>query len=417
MKKRYMLVSALVVVLLSSSIHANVDFAKDEAKYQKMCRKRSSYRANKSTCTAFESYLNDQSKASDKAAANIKDQIKNTKNDIASLTDLIKKNAELIDKKKEQIVKTKENIKETEEEIKVLEDEILDRLALMQEMSGENFVVDFLMSSASLEDFLTKMDGVNAINESNNDVVKDLNHAKIDLTKKHKKLDGEKVKLDESQKEQNIMLKEYQSKESELFVKLEAEHKKNSVYNSKINNLNLNDLDASVGISKGWRRPVDHATVTAAAWYYPASFGGGWHPGIDLANNTGTPIKAPANGVVLSTGSSAGGYGNYMITAHQMGKNTYTFLYGHLSGYANFGNSIKQGQTIAYMGSTGNSTGPHTHFEVYKHANKSLKSVINRYKSTGDFYFGLGYTSLGNCNNVCRIKPHEFLGVRYGQVF
>lgn len=415
MKKKYSIIALLIGALFSTSINANIDFSKDEAKYQKMCRKRSSYRANKSTCEAFEKYLKNQSAASDKAALSIKDQIKNTKDDISSLIDLIKKNGILIEKKKTEITKTKENIEATQKEITDLEKEIIDRLALMQEMSGENFVIDFLMSSTSLEDFLVKMDGVNAINESNNDVVKDLNYAKIDLTKKQAQLTNEKKKLDESTKEQNVMLKDYQSKEAELFIKLEEEHKKNSVYNSKLNNLNLNDLDASVGVSKGWINPVSHATVTAVAWYYPSDFGGGWHPGIDLANNTGTPIKAPANGVVLATGFGMG-YGNYMLTAHQMGNDTYTFIYGHMS-RPGWGSQIKQGQQIGSMGSTGNSTGPHLHFEVFKHSNKSLKSVINKYKANGDLYFGLGYSGVGSCGSVCRIQPQKFLGVSQGQVY
>ncbi|MDF9866959.1 murein DD-endopeptidase MepM/ murein hydrolase activator NlpD [Bacilli bacterium PM5-3] len=415
MKRIKGLLMIVVCLLVSNNLNAETDFSKNEEYYQKLCRKKSSYNANKATCQAFEAYLKNQAKESDNAASNIKDQIKNTKNDITKLIDLIRKNGIIIEKKKSQISKTQDDIKAKEKEIEDLEAEVMERLALMQEISGENFVIDFLMSSANLEDFMIKMDGINAINNSNNEVITDLDYVKKELAKKQKSLKNEKAKLEESQKEQDIMLKEYRSKEAELFTKLEEEHKKKSVYNSKLNNLNLDDV-TGVGSSKGFIRPVSHATVTAVAWYYPASFGGGWHPGIDLANNSGTPIKAPANGVVLARGNGLG-YGNFMITAHQVGGSTYTFIYGHMSGYANYGSTIKQGQTIAYMGSTGNSTGPHLHFEVFKHSGKSLKSVINKYKANGDLYFGLGYASTGSCSSVCRIKPHSFLGVSYGQVY
>lgn len=418
MKKKSVIVIALVIFLSSNPIKANSDFSKNEAKYQKLCRKRSSYRANKATCQAFEQYLKNQSDASDQAAKSIKDQIASTKDDIQGLMDLIKENGILIEKKKQEVTKIKDNIKETQVEITQLEDDIIDRLALMQEMSDENFLVDFLMSATSLEDFLTKMDGVNAINESNNDVVNDLNYAKKQLNNKKDKLNKEKDKLDESTKEQNIMLTEYRSKEAELFIKLEAEHKKNSIYNTQLNNLNLDDLNSSVGVSKGWLNPVKHATVTSIAWYYPADFGGGWHPGIDLASSDGSygmPILAPANGVVLATGFGMG-YGNYMITAHQMGNDTYTFIYGHMN-KPGWGSQIKQGQQIGAMGSTGNSSGPHLHLEIFKHKSKSLKQVINTYKSTGDLYFGLGYGSTGSCGSVCRLKPHEFYGLRYMQSY
>ncbi|MDL2211909.1 peptidoglycan DD-metalloendopeptidase family protein [Erysipelotrichaceae bacterium OttesenSCG-928-M19] len=415
MKKKSLLLFFALTLIFGQSIGANTNFSKNEAYYQKLCAKRSSFKANKSTCEAFEAYLKKQAKDSDASAKNIKDQIASTKNDISKLIELIKENGLVIEKKKKQIATTENDIKTKEAEIELLEDEIIERLALMQEMSGENFMVDFLMSSTSLDDLLTKIDGVTAINNSNNEVITDLDYVKKELAKKQKALKEEKKKLEEAKKEQSQMLKDYRSKESELFAKLEEEHKKKAIYNTKLDNLNVSDVTGSKG-SKGWIRPVSHATVTAIAWYYPASFGGGWHPGIDLANSMGTPIKAPANGVVLAHGQ-ASGYGNYMITAHQMGNDTYTFIYGHMSGFASFGSSIKQGQTIAYIGSTGNSTGPHLHFEVFRHKGKSLKSVINRYRSGGDLYFGLGYNSIGSCSSVCRLKPHEFLGLRSGQVF
>ena len=414
MAKKYCLVAILFVgLLVGSNINAAPNFSQNETYYQKLCAKRSSFNANKSVCQGYESYLKQQASNSDKAAKNIKDQIKNTKNDIEKLLGLIKDNAKVIEERKLQIQSTQDDIAEKEKEIKKLEQEMMDRLAMMQQFSSENFVIDFLMSSVSLDDFLTKMDGINAINESNNEIVTDLNYVKQQLDKKKAALLEDKAKLVDAQKAQNEMLKEYRSKEADLFIKLEAQTRRNSVYNSKLNHINLS---SGITMSKGWVRPVSHAVVTATAWYYPVDFGGGWHPGVDLANGTGTPIHAPANGVVLLTGNGLG-YGNFMVTAHQMGNDTYTFVYGHLSGYANFGSTIKQGQTIAYMGSTGNSTGPHLHFEVFKHNNKSLQSVINEYKSNGDLYFGLGYASTGSCSNTCRLKPHEFLGLSYGQSF
>ena len=405
----------LSCALMITGISANTDFSKNEAYYQKLCAKRSSYNANKSTCQAFEAYLKQQAKDSEQAASDLKTQIQNTKDDITKLMELIKQNGIIIENKKIQIAKTEADIKIKEAEIKALEEDLLERIALMQEVSDENFVIDFLMSSQSLDDFFVKMDGINAINTSNSEIITDLDYIKKELAKKQAVLQEEKDKLEESQREQNAMIKEYRTKEAELFVKLEEEHKKKSVYNSKLNKLNVDDITGTKA-SKGWIRPVSHATVTAIAWNYPASFGGGWHPGIDLANGTGTPILSPANGVVLATGSGMG-YGNFMITAHQMGDSTYTFIYGHMSGFADFGDSIKQGQTIAYMGSTGNSTGPHLHFEVFKHNGKSLKSVIDTYRSYGDLYFGLGYGSVGSCSSVCRIAPQTFLGLSYGQVY
>lgn len=404
---------SLIFMAVGSSINAEIDYSKNESYYQKLCAKKSSFNANKTACTGYEKYLKQQRDNSKNSIQNIKDEITKAKNNIKELLELIKKNDTVIETKKKQVKETEKDIKVKEDEIKVLEGEVMDRLAMTQEMNSENFIVDFLTSSVNLDDFLTKMDVIKAINVANNDAITDLDYIKKDLDKKKKELKEDQKTLEDAQKEQKTMLIEYRKNEAELFKKQQAEEGRTSVYNTMLNNLNE---DGGIAASKGFVRPVSHATVTAVAWYYPADFGGGWHPGIDLANGTGTPIKAPANGVVLATGNGMG-YGNYMITAHRVGAHTYTFIYGHLSGYARYGKTIKQGQTIAYMGSTGNSTGPHLHFEVFRHYKKSLKSVITRYKNSGDVYFGLGYASTGSCSSVCRQKPHSFLGLRYGQVY
>lgn len=87
------------------------------------------------------------------------------------------------------------------------------------------------------------------------------------------------------------------------------------------------------------------------------------HLGIDFAAPAGTPVEAVADGVVHAKGWK-GGFGNYMEIYHA---NNYVTCYGHLKGYAKGiadGVKVKQGQTIAYVGSTGLSTGPHLDFRI-----------------------------------------------------
>ena len=90
--------------------------------------------------------------------------------------------------------------------------------------------------------------------------------------------------------------------------------------------------------------------------------GSDFHPGIDIANDMGTPIVATADGVVDYAGWNAGGYGNMVDIDHGNGIMT---RYGHASQVVvSSGQYVKRGQLIAYMGSTGFSTGPHCHYEV-----------------------------------------------------
>ena len=86
--------------------------------------------------------------------------------------------------------------------------------------------------------------------------------------------------------------------------------------------------------------------------------------GVDLASGTGTPIRAAAAGQVIVAKSYGwnGGYGNYVVVRHANGTQT---LYAHNSSNAvGVGTYVAQGQTVAYVGSSGRSTGSHLHFEV-----------------------------------------------------
>lgn len=94
------------------------------------------------------------------------------------------------------------------------------------------------------------------------------------------------------------------------------------------------------------------------------AFGGfaHFHTGLDLAGPLGTPVTSAADGVVVSATPSTVGYGNHIIVAHAGGLLT---LYGHLEAMlVQPGDAVKAGQAIGLLGSTGNSTGPHLHFEL-----------------------------------------------------
>lgn len=89
------------------------------------------------------------------------------------------------------------------------------------------------------------------------------------------------------------------------------------------------------------------------------------HAGVDFAARTGTPVMAAGDGVVAFVGRK-GGYGKYILVRHN---NEYCTAYAHLSRYANIsvGSRVTQKQVIGYVGTTGQSTGPHLHFEVHRH--------------------------------------------------
>ena len=108
-----------------------------------------------------------------------------------------------------------------------------------------------------------------------------------------------------------------------------------------------------------WPVPCSHRISS----YYGEDRTNHFHSGIDIDGygNDGAPIVASASGTVILAGYN-GGYGECVMIDHGNG---YVTLYGHMSGYAcSYGQYVSQGQTIGYLGSTGNSTGTHCHFEI-----------------------------------------------------
>ncbi len=105
------------------------------------------------------------------------------------------------------------------------------------------------------------------------------------------------------------------------------------------------------------------------------------HQGIDFAAGSGTPVVAPADGVVVEA-RRWGGYGNWLRIRHANGLES---GYGHLSRYGSgirAGQRVSQGQVVAYVGSTGASTGPHLHYEIWRNGQRINPAGIRTQEGT-----------------------------------
>ena len=108
-----------------------------------------------------------------------------------------------------------------------------------------------------------------------------------------------------------------------------------------------------------WPLPHTHNITSPYAWRW-----GRMHNGIDIAggDDYGQPFIASDSGTVIWSGNDGGGYGNYVMIDHGNG---YMTVYGHASELnCSTGDYVNQGDVIGFVGSTGNSTGPHLHFEI-----------------------------------------------------
>ncbi|MFW2343113.1 M23 family metallopeptidase [Brevundimonas sp.] len=131
------------------------------------------------------------------------------------------------------------------------------------------------------------------------------------------------------------------------------------------------------------RTPLDRARVSSSYGYrrHPISGYRRMHQGIDFAAGTGTPVLAPADGVVVEA-RRWGGYGNWLRIRHANGLET---GYGHLSRYGSgirAGVRVRQGQVVAYVGSTGASTGPHLHYEIWQNGRRINPAGVKTQEGT-----------------------------------
>ena len=161
-----------------------------------------------------------------------------------------------------------------------------------------------------------------------------------------------------------VKVQEYERKQAEARAaetrrkQQEEAAKKAAAAKAAANATSRSSAGASIPATAGlFMRPIVGGTITSK--YGPRS--SGFHTGLDIAISTGTPVYAAASGTVTFSGTK-GSYGMLVIIDHGNGYVTY---YAHCSAlYVSAGQSVSKGQNISAVGSTGNSTGPHLHFEI-----------------------------------------------------
>ncbi|WP_026830889.1 MULTISPECIES: murein hydrolase activator EnvC [Exiguobacterium] len=122
-----------------------------------------------------------------------------------------------------------------------------------------------------------------------------------------------------------------------------------------------------VSVPTGSAKFIRPASGGVSQGFGPASGANGYtfHNGVDFSGPVGSPIRAAASGTVITAGSG-GPYGNHVMISHFLNGQVYTTVYAHMNSLAvRAGQTVSQGQSLGTLGSTGNSTGPHLHFELH----------------------------------------------------
>lgn len=455
MKKRNrVIVCCLLVFGMSSILPVYAQDYSDSGYWVQKCSQPQSSQADVQACQGFQTY---QQQRYEELQVNIEQY----SNDIASLQADTEKMEELAKTQKElqetlegQIQEKEEALQTIQEQIKKLDTEIqkkqaeidawneqiVSRMKEEQSNTGTNMVVDLIMGASDLNDMLRRITGLERITEDDQDQIEQLKELKeeLDLQK------SEQVRLEEdtqaqqdqleSQRQQAKQLEEsynqlaaqYQQKMAELQAAKQAAFK--DIESLRSNMISVSYSGTLTNVS-GFTAPISGGRISAGTWAYP---GGGLHLGMDYAVPIGTPVKAPANGVILYAANPApsnGGYlgnwsgypfggGNTFEMICMVNGTTYAISFAHLSreGFAvSAGQSVVQGQTLALTGNSGNSSGPHCHIEVYNLGTMSLEEAISRFSSSADFAWGTGWNSTATaCENghgtPCRERPERFFG-------
>ena len=211
---------------------------------------------------------------------------------------------------------------------------------------------DFVQSSfnnaeKNAKDKSTKAENNEAKESSKKEDANNTENITSEVEKKDENIGGALENIESEKKEQKKDEKESKSntKESKELSEQELMEKDAKEIKDKINF--ILPIKGRISSTFGWRNPTT-ATVPK------------YHTGIDIAANEGRVIKSATDGKVIMA-SSEGDYGNH----YQIQVDDVILVYAHCKKlYLKEGDNVKQGQEIAEVGSTGNSTGPHLHFEI-----------------------------------------------------
>ncbi len=328
-------------------------------------------------------------------------EMSNTVLEIQQLDDKIKgyeqENAQLqakLQALETSIQETTEKLEEVTQEYNKRSKQLEERLVALYE-AGDIAYLDVLLSSNSLSDFLSLYYAMIEIAEYDNALIDEVESQKneIDLAKRKLENETAEVKILKATAEQTeVVLKntktlqqgyiaQLSESEEQLNTKIQEFKEETARIEAKILEISQQNQEFNIQYTGGsmiWPVAISGTGITS---YYgtrehPIAGVVRFHQGIDIGNTPfGSPVVAAADGVVTYAGE-LGSYGNCVMIYHGDGITT---LYAHGQKIlTQIGAEVKQGDLIMEVGSTGNSTGPHLHFEV--RVNESTTNPLNYVK-------------------------------------
>ncbi|MBR3150882.1 MAG: peptidoglycan DD-metalloendopeptidase family protein [Erysipelotrichaceae bacterium] len=457
MKKISLFLCMLFVILCLSPkeiILADDDYD-DSGYWLNHCSYDSDYHDSEE-CDAYRQYLEDKKKNTNSTISDLKARKENIGADLDEALEYAKDYANLAAQYESEIQTLRIQIKELNEQIdqltleietnkalvEALNERVLSRMRNAQGTMHFNPQLDFILGSKSFDDLNRRSYGVQAIMQKDKEdreellgVIKKLEEDEKKLQESKEKLDADMLVLEDKQAElyaweeyYRAVAAEFQSQYDEIMSQIEEMQ---ASYAELASMINLTGMGTSGYLAS----PVPGAGISAGTWYYPSSFGGGVHLGVDYAVGRGTNIYSPANGVILVSsdgcgdgwlGNSCSGggggvaYGGNQVTMMVAANGSvYGVIFFHmLYGSPAAVGPIEQGQYVGRVGSSGNSTGAHCHIELFYLGPGDITDLQEDYmyrSYSQSFNCGWGSYALNRlCENgvgaPCRLKPENYFG-------
>lgn len=454
-------ITAFIVLCLTLTVFAShtyitaYEFSEEDINYYiTYCSKPLTTQKDANMCAEFKQWLKERADNYQNVLDDLMNNIANLEGQIEEMGYQLEQYRQEIDKLNAQIAALEESIAIAEEEIAQLEIEIQlqeeeiairdaqikQRMVDTQSYIGVNAYIDVIMGASDLVDLIRRVSVLQDITQFEQDEIAAFNKAIEELSLKKSESERLAAQMEEDKLivqqnrdaayYQQVLIEEAQAVLQEQVAQLTAEKREAEEAQAwvldSIPYINTQVFDALQGNSYFTHPMGGNYYVSAGTWAYP---GGSMHLGIDYACSVGTPILAPANGIILYAGNgypSTGGYlgnwigwpaggGNTISMVGVVNGITYMFSFFHLSSepwYVAAGQSVTAGQQIAASGHSGNSTGPHLHFEVINMGTMTVEQVYNQFRLNADFSGGTGWSSTSTACSVkgytpCRERPED----------
>lgn len=322
----------------------------------------------------------------------------------------------------QEIAAAQEQIKEKEAKFDSQKSEYYQRLRAMY-ISGNVTNLEVLLTCDDMSSFLTRMEMIDSVSKQDKNVLTELMQSMTDIKNSKKELESKVASLEERKKTLNDNKQQLLVKKADIEPTLQEAQDKKKEAQTAVNEANkqlqiladqtnehTENMSANIKEQAGIENEIQDAikqeslntttkpsttkppvtggdsdtttgggsSSTGTSFLYPCAgyytskdfnrfpnYGdGSYHGGVDFSVPKGTPVRASESGKVILRKTLDYSYGYYILIDHQNG---YQTLYAHNSQLlVNLGDYVTRGQVIAYSGSTGNSTGPHCHFELRK---------------------------------------------------